>query len=738
MREIFDEESVNIFLLSCISLLVAFQLLTIIVLVFQRVPFASELTSVFFPDWVSGVRPEREPLFYRIFVILVIGLQVGLIYKFRGRLPKSEFTCPLLSFLATELFWVSILGFVLFKLVVTGNSVGMRQALYVSLVLAWLSKLLWKWVPLSLGNIDFSKSNVIPAKAGISINSVWMPASAGMTKSNIVSTKVSKIGAMVFDFFIFVFIVLAVFIPDREGVIAQIFSQDMFHHFDTFVASPAWAFAKGNILNLDSYSQYGFGMPVVVASLSKILGLVSYENILLVLIALTVIYLALSYTFLRLWFRSVGLAFVGIFFILKFQMFNNSTADPIIWRYPSTVVVRYFFDIPFFVLILLHLRKLSTAYLVLAGVLCGLAAFYVTDSGVYLTMTYYGYLFLLLILPATRQTYCAKNPWLVSCGYFVLPLVSAVFLFGVFVGKHLFTAGFWNNLMDFVWLFKGGWGALPINYFASEGKFLNFFMGAGMCFVYLFTVIFVGVMCWRGKWDRENLLAVIIAFYGLAIFHYYIVRSSPDSIPVVSIPCVLLLCFWFNHLHLVSGHLRGGGSGSWKYAVLMLSVWSIVGLFTTRAFIQYPNCLNLSGKSFAAEKQKMGGQLPTDKDIDLIARLTESTTKVCLVSSLETVILMKADRRPFLYYFPLLFSRTFHLRDFGGTTLFTRGRFKKIMDDLETKKPRYVFIEKKFLGGLPKIYYEKFEVLQIMVGYFQEKYEPAEIGEYLVALRRKN
>jgi len=738
MRKIFDEEAVNLFWLSCVSLLVAFQLLAVIVLVFQRVPLASELTSTFFPDWVSGVRPEREPLFYQILVILVVGLQAGLVYKFRGRLQSRDWSDSLLKFLGMEIVLTSLLGFVAFKLVVEGESVGMRVLLYSSLAMACLSKLFWKqtlwfW---EMSHAPWPAKAISPggqtATRPVPLGQDSDELRAGHIQKPAPLSACHKIGMVTFDFFIFVLIVFAVFIPDREGVIAQIFGQDMFHHFDTFVASPAWAWGKGNIFNVDSYSQYGFGMPMVAATMSRLIGGVSYENILLVFLGLSIVYLILSYTFLRLWFKNIAVAFLGLLLILKFQMFNNSSADPITWRYPSTTVVRYFFDIPFFILILLHLRKLSTAYLILAGVLCGVAVFYLTDSGVYLTMTYYGYLFLLLTLPAIRRIYFSKNPCLVSCGYFILPLVSAVFLFGVFVGYHLLTAGFWNNLMDFVRLFKGGWGALPINSFASEGKFLNFFMGAGMCFVYLFTVIFVGVMCWREKWGAENLLAGVIAIYGLGIFHYYIARSSPDSIPVVCIPCLLLFCFWLN---IVRGHLS---HPQWKYAVLVLGVWGIVGLWTTRAFIQYPNCLSLPGKSFAAEKQKRNEQSPADRDIDLIRRLTEPDQKVCLVSSLETAILMKADRRPFLYYFPLLFSRTFHLRDFGGTTLFTRGRLKKTMDDLETKKPRYVFIEKKFLGGLPQIYYARFEVLKMIVMYFQEKYEPAEVGEYLVALRRKD
>jgi len=727
MRKIFDDQAVNLFLLSCVSILVSLQVLTIVILIFQEIPLTSELTSTFFSDWASGVRPEREPLYYRFFIFLVVGLHAGLVYKFRKRLPTLEFTRPLIMFVGMEVFWTSILGSIIFKMVVEGESVVIRQVLYSLLALAGLSKLFWKLIYGCRGKSRAQTTTrpVPKVQGSVELRVGHIPHPPILSVGN-------KIWTRSFDVLILALIVLFVFIPDREGVIAQIFGQDMFHHLDTFAASPAWAFAKGNILNVDSCSQYGFGMPVIVAFLSKTLGSVSYENILLALIALTIVYLTLSYAFLRLWFRSVGLALLGVFFILKFQMFNNSTADPIIWRYPSTTVVRYFFDIPFFILILMHLRKFSDWFLVCAGIWCGAAVYYLTDSGIYLTATYYAYLFLLLTVPATRSAFWLKEkiPMNVVCGS--LPLVSAVFLFWLFAGTNVFTVIFWDNLLNYVRLFQGGWGALPISSFVQAEKFLNFFMGMGMCAVYLMTVIFTGGMCYLKKWDRQYFLAILIALYGLAIFHYYIARSSPDSIPVVSIPCLLLFCFWLN----IGKEFFN--NSQWRYAVLILGIGSFIGLSTTRAFIQYPNYLNLSGKLFTAERQRMREQSPSAKDIFLIAQMTRPDERVCLISSQETVILMKADRQPFLYYFPLLIPRTFQIRDFGGTILLTRDRLQRTLKNLEHPGPRYVFIEKKFLGGLPPIYYARFEVLKILVNYLQQAYEPVQVGEYLVALRRKD
>lgn len=165
---------------------------------------------------------------------------------------------------------------------------------------------------------------------------------------------------------------------------------------------------------------------------------------------------------------------------------------------------------------------------------------------------------------------------------------------------------------------------------------------------------------------------------------------------------------------------------------------SVFSLGTTHAFIKYPNILNLTRASFSEAKQTMIKESIPSKDIDLIVRWTKMQEKVCLISSNETAILMKADRRPFLYYFPFLFPRTFKMLDFGGTTLFTSNRLNKILADFEQEKPKYVFIEHKLLGKLPIIYYYRYSVLTALVKYLQQHYDYMEKGEYLMVLKRKS
>ena len=173
-------------------------------------------------------------------------------------------------------------------------------------------------------------------------------------------------------------------------------------------------------------------------------------------------------------------------------------------------------------------------------------------------------------------------------------------------------------------------------------------------------------------------------------------------------------------------------------ALLSLCAIAFFSLGTTHAFVRYPNVLNLTQASFGQEKELLSKEALPFKDIDLIARLTNKQEKVCLISSNETAILMQVDRRPFLYYFPFLFPRTFKMLDFGGTTVFTESRLKKILRDFEQEKPRYVFIEQKLLGKLPMVYYYRYSVLTALISYLHQHYDSVGKGEYLLVLKRKD
>ena len=170
---------------------------------------------------------------------------------------------------------------------------------------------------------------------------------------------------------------MLLFIPDPKAVLARMFFGDQFHHFDSFMA-PAWAYTKGAVLNVDIMTEYGVGTPVVMAWFAKLMGGFSYTHILWFWMGGTILYFMLCFIFLRRWLGSLALGLLATLLAIKFQMFHSGTF-PFIFTFPSATVMRYFWDIIFFLLLLGHLRTLRKRYLVGAAVCCGAADFLYDD-----------------------------------------------------------------------------------------------------------------------------------------------------------------------------------------------------------------------------------------------------------------------------------------------------------------------------------------------------------------------
>ena len=126
-----------------------------------------------------------------------------------------------------------------------------------------------------------------------------------------------------------------------------------------------------------------------------------------------------------------------------------------------------------------------------------------------------------------------------------------------------------------------------------------------------------------------------------------------------------------------------------------------------------------------------------DDDIALIKRFTAKEEKVALISSFDVLILMKADRKPFFYHFPLLNPVALNQSSFGGLRIDTKPRFLKILEQLR-RNPEHIFIEKKvYQHEIKDIFYKIHPWFNIILAYLYQNYEPVGQGHYLVALRRK-
>lgn len=108
-----------------------------------------------------------------------------------------------------------------------------------------------------------------------------------------------------------------------------------------------------------------------------------------------------------------------------------------------------------------------------------------------------------------------------------------------------------------------------------------------------------------------------------------------------------------------------------------------------------------------------------------------------MISSFETKILIQADRPPFFYHFPMLSSRPMSFRIFPSDAAHVPSFQNDIIDELQQRKPAYVFIEKVFLQEpLPLSYRQNYDRILAVINYVKAHYQPYQSGQYLAVLRR--
>ena len=177
-------------------------------------------------------------------------------------------------------------------------------------------------------------------------------------------------------------------------------------------------------------------------------------------------------------------------------------------------------------------------------------------------------------------------------------------------------------------------------------------------------------------------------------------------------------------------------SGVEALAVLVILTYG--ALVTGYLFTVYPNVLNLARVDYAPEIAFYHHEFDFSEDGAFIRRYTSPDDRVALISSYETGILMEANRKPFFYFFPMVYSEPMENLDFKGTEILTFSRMQKTLGQLENEKPTYVFIEKKlYTGQLPAGYYQHFQTLTILIRYLSSRYQPLDQGQYLLVLKRK-
>jgi len=746
-----DHATVNIILCLLLVLIESLQLLIVLVLIFSFIPIpVSPMVHELFPRFRQDVFPKRDLFFYRFWVGTVILGQAVLLGSLRNQLSGPQLGRRLRPFCAVEALWLFLMVFTVFKIFVYGHPAWGMPLLYAVLAGSLLSKIFWKEL---CNAAKFSYSYI---------------------------SEHHKVISRAADFIFPLVIAGLIFVPDLQAVAARMWIGDSLIHMDGTLMGQAWAYLNGAILNVDVYAHYGLGMPIFVALLAKSLGIFSYTGVLSVLIWATVIYFILCYFFLRVWLKSVPLAIAGVLIAIKWQMFHPGVY-PFVFTYPYSTVCRYLFDIIFLFLLLAHIRRGNFYFLAAAGAVCGLALFYISDTGVYLLLAYVFYLFWLAIEAKAHGHQHWRN--IVGRTVFCAGIVflSAFVLLYAFQGTHTWSKDFWAHMAERVELFLIGHGNLPMYKSLLDGDYLASLMSFVMPLVYCAVLVAVFSLCILKKIHRRHIMAAVLCVYGMGLYNYYVCRSANTSYYFVCVPFVFVLCWlccqWGQSLNTLHRH-------AWWGILLGISTFA---LFSNHAYLSYPNIFNFSPNPILAPTVKWpnkdlpyyfnntprginpslklpanslgekdeGLKIETDfktdaelkdyfnsefdypEDAALIDSLTSRDQPVPLISSFETRILMQADRKPFFYYFPLIDSRPRRMRIFPFSELWTINRLNVTINQFERSKPPYVFVERILLTPqVPQVYEYLYPEFLYILAYLDKYYKPYRYGKYLVALKR--
>ena len=571
--------------------------------------------------------------------------------------------------------------------------------------------------------------------------------------------------------------VLMLYVPDQEACTARIYMGDQFHHFDQCVVGPAWAALAGDHLNVDVISQYGLGMPIILGRVAALLG-GGYTAFFTVFMGAAIIYFLLFYFFLRIWLQSLLLALAGTWIAINIQMFHPGSF-PFALTYPSATVIRFFWDIVFFLCLLFYSRNNQRLWIIMAGCVAGVAVFYMSSTGLCLVLSFYAFLAAQVILPQQRRIFGTSAAiWMRLAAYAVIVPLTAFVLLAIAQGAQVLMPQLWQNIAEFNNYFLSGFGTIPIYENLVNKNFWAFWMGLIIPLTYLWTVIFLGNALLAGQAGGMQLLAVVLSIYGFGLYHYYIARSAPTSFYTVAVPFVAILCFW---MHVLStrcspkAHARG---------LRVVAAGAFCALWINPQFAGYPNVFNSfrhyasqglnvlslpDGKAYfnhgvistaripaANSLGEMDERLPTETDFKntedlknffrqefdftadakLIDSLTAPNDKVALISSFDVRILMQARRRPFFYHYPVFLSRPMRMHAFAVPAIYTVDQIKRTIAQMESERPEYIFIERIY-SKENTVFADSTNALQWLLLYVHTHYDPVAQGRFLVALQRR-
>ena len=139
-----DLVSRNIWYLSLLVFVLSLQVLIVVVFVYQFIPIPMDPITKGVPaSLLQFFKPNRNHLFYHVFVATAILGQALALYLYRQRLAIADLKGEIRQFLICETCWVSWQLFAVFKILQYDNPFWARGLLYAGFAAALLGKIFW-------------------------------------------------------------------------------------------------------------------------------------------------------------------------------------------------------------------------------------------------------------------------------------------------------------------------------------------------------------------------------------------------------------------------------------------------------------------------------------------------------------------------------------------------------------------------------------------------------------------
>ena len=470
-----------------------------------------------------------------------------------------------------------------------------------------------------------------------------------------------------FDIIIPILLILIILIPSASHLAGQIFLREEFHHWDFFAMGPTLAFLHGKALGTDTYVQYGVGWPLIINALSSFIP-ITYSNLIHWGSIYACLYFIGIYGFLRLIIGNPRWAATGVFLTLLLQLFNGIDAGEVMWRWPSSTILRSPMDIWFFIALFLHLKTSSRIWSLTTGALLGFSIIFETDTGIYLTLVFIAYWVLSIgIQKKGLSSHLFEATSALLTGAFVMLCVLAIASRGT-----LFHEEFWNGWTESLRSYGAGVSLLPIA-IVPDSTLLFF---AFILVIYFLVMGFAFLKLFLRQTEPITVMLGCIGSYGLMTMILFVGRSHPSNIFHVAVPFGIVLTTLVSQLH---GQMVKHGSDQQKRSTRVFwnsisrsTPWCamtavIISFFLNPSFRIYPGSMqSFFNRTTSTDLSLL--QTPTDvcdlpKEAANYVKLFNATTDiirksatqgkdVAVFDDTDTIFYLASDTKPWGRYSP--------------------------------------------------------------------------------------